>query len=619
MKKIIVVGAGHAGLEAAFICAQMGCKTYLIVLDEKYVGNCPCNPSIGGPAKGIVTREIDALGGMQAKAADACQLQMKLLNNSKGPGVQALRAQIDKVAYQKWFINEIKKNKNIELISAEVTGILVKNKTAYGVVLNSNKKLLADAVILTTGTYMESVTHQGNKKAKEGPSGFKYSHGLSKNLIDLGFKTIRLKTGTPPRIHKGSIDYSKTQLEPGTDAKLAFSDSTNKFVSIKKQLPCYLIYTNDRTHKIIKKNINDSAMYGGHISGVGPRYCPSIEDKIMRFIDKERHSLFIEPESKKLDSMYLGGFSTSFSAAVQDQLIRTLPGLENCKVISYGYAIEYDALDPIQLYPTLETKLIKNLYSAGQINGTSGYEEAAGQGLMAGINAVLKLKNKDPFILRRDEAYIGVMIDDIVTKGITDPYRLLTSRAEHRLLLRNDNAQERLVEHAKELGLISNITYKKYLKSQKNICKVIDFLNTKTIGSYSTLRKLTKNTNFTLYQFLKRPEVKLNELLNLIKFNEIKLSDSEILKIEIKVKYEGYINNYLRSLKKIDNFSKIKLPKNFDYKKVLNLSNEAIEKLNKIQPFTLQQASQISGINLPDLVAVKNFLASNNKKTKKYL
>lgn len=619
MKKIIVVGAGHAGLEAAFICARMGCKTYLIVLDEKYVGNCPCNPSIGGPAKGIVTREIDALGGMQAKAADACQLQMKLLNNSKGPGVQALRAQIDKVAYQKWFINEIKKNKNIELISAEVTGILVKNKTAYGVVLNSNKKLLADAVILTTGTYMESVTHQGNKKAKEGPSGFKYSHGLSKNLIDLGFKTIRLKTGTPPRIHKGSIDYSKTQLEPGTDAKLAFSDSTNKFVSIKKQLPCYLIYTNDRTHKIIKKNINDSAMYGGHISGVGPRYCPSIEDKIMRFIDKERHSLFIEPESKKLDSMYLGGFSTSFSAAIQDQLIRTLPGLENCKVISYGYAIEYDALDPIQLYPTLETKLINNLYSAGQINGTSGYEEAAGQGLMAGINAVLKLKNKDPFILRRDEAYIGVMIDDIVTKGITDPYRLLTSRAEHRLLLRNDNAQERLVEHAKELGLISNITYKKYLKSQKNICKVIDFLKTKTIGSYSTLRKLTKNTNFTLYQFLKRPEVKLNELLNLIKFNEIKLSDSEILKIEIKVKYEGYINNYLRSLKKIDNFSKIKLPKNFDYKKVLNLSNEAIEKLNKIQPFTLQQASQISGINLPDLVAVKNFLASNNKKTKKYL
>lgn len=619
MKKIIVVGAGHAGLEAAFICARMGCKTYLIVLDEKYVGNCPCNPSIGGPAKGIVTREIDALGGMQAKAADACQLQMKLLNNSKGPGVQALRAQIDKVAYQKWFINEIKKNKNIELISAEVTGILVKNKTAYGVVLNSNKKLLADAVILTTGTYMESVTHQGNKKAKEGPSGFKYSHGLSKNLIDLGFKTIRLKTGTPPRIHKDSIDYSKTQLEPGTDAKLAFSDSTNKFVSIKKQLPCYLIYTNDRTHKIIKKNINDSAMYGGHISGVGPRYCPSIEDKIMRFIDKERHSLFIEPESKKLDSMYLGGFSTSFSAAIQDQLIRTLPGLENCKVISYGYAIEYDALDPIQLYPTLETKLINNLYSAGQINGTSGYEEAAGQGLMAGINAVLKLKNKDPFILRRDEAYIGVMIDDIVTKGITDPYRLLTSRAEHRLLLRNDNAQERLVEHAKKLGLIWNITYKKYLKSQKNVCKVIDFLKTKTIGSYSTLRKLTKNTNFTLYQFLKRPEVKLNELLNLIKFNEIKLSDSEILKIEIKVKYEGYINNYLRSLKKIDNFSKIKLPKNFDYKKVLNLSNEAIEKLNKIQPFTLQQASQISGINLPDLVAVKNFLASNNKKTKKYL
>lgn len=618
MKKVIVVGAGHAGLEAAFSCAKMGCKTYLIVLDEKYVGNCPCNPSIGGPAKGIVTREIDALGGMQAKAADACQLQMKLLNNSKGPGVQALRAQIDKIKYQKWFLSEIKKNKKIELISAEVTNLLVKKKTVYGVILNNSKKLLADAVILTTGTYMESVTHQGNKKAKEGPSGFKYSHGLSQNLIDLGFRTIRLKTGTPPRIHKNSIDYSKTQLEPGTDAKLAFSDSTNKFISIKKQLPCYLIYTNDKTHKIIKKNIKDSAMYGGHISGIGPRYCPSIEDKIMRFVDKERHSLFIEPESIKLDTMYLGGFSTSFSATIQDKLIRTLPGLENCKVISYGYAIEYDALDPIQLYPTLETKLINNLYSAGQINGTSGYEEAAGQGLMAGINAVLKLKKKEPFILKRDEAYIGVMIDDIVTKGITDPYRLLTSRAEHRLLLRNDNSQERLISYAKKLGMISNSVYTKYLKSKKNISKVIDFLKTKRVGNYLPLRKLTNNTNFTLYQFLKRPEIKLKQLLNLIKFKQIKLSDSEILKIEIKVKYEGYINNYLRSLKNTDNFSRIKLPKNFDYKKVLNLSNEAIEKLNKIQPFTLQQASQISGINLPDLVAVKNFLEAKNKKSKKY-
>ena len=613
---IIVVGAGHAGLEAAFSSAKMGCKVFLIVLNKKYVANCPCNPSIGGPAKGIVTREIDALGGMQALAADACQLQMKILNSSKGPAVQALRAQIDKLKYHKWFLKEIKKYSNITLIEDEVVSLIIKKNKVFGVNLKKNNSLKGDAVILTTGTYMESIVHQGQKQEKEGPQGFLRSEGLSKYLSNIGFKLIRLKTGTPPRIHKDTIDYSQMQLEPGSDGKYSFSYSTTKFIPLTKQLPCYLIHTNANTHAIIKANFKDSAMFSGQITSVGPRYCPSIEDKIFRFADKERHQLFLEPESLKLDTMYLGGFSTSFSEKIQDKLIRTLPGLQNCKVVSYGYAIEYDAIDPLQLFLTLETKLIKNLYTAGQINGSSGYEEAAGQGLIAGINAALKLQNKKPFILKRDEAYIGVMIDDLVMKGISEPYRLLTSRSEHRLLLRHDNAQSRLIKYGKEFNLVSKDIFNSYLKSNKKIENFISFLKKEKVGKYENLRKITNNTNFSLYQYLKRPDVGLKTLLKEINFSQFSLSLNEINIIEIQIKYEGYIQNHLKSFKNIDKLNQIKIPKNFNYKNVLNLSNEAIDKLTKIQPFNLEQASRVSGVNFPDIFAIKNHI-NNLKRNKK--
>ncbi|WP_033160020.1 tRNA uridine-5-carboxymethylaminomethyl(34) synthesis enzyme MnmG [Mycoplasmoides alvi] len=613
---VAVVGAGHAGLEAAFSSAKMGCQVLLIVLSKKYIANCPCNPSIGGPAKGIVTREIDALGGMQALAADACQLQMKLLNSSKGPAVQALRAQIDKVKYHKWFLAQIKKNLNIKIIEDEVVSILTKNNKVYGVCLRKQKTVKSDAVILTTGTYMESIVHQGKNQFKEGPQKFLRSDGLSKNLLELGFKLIRLKTGTPPRIAKETIDYSQTSMELGSSGKYSFSYSTNKFIPLSKQLPCYLIHTNKQTHDIIKKNFKDSAMFSGQIKSVGPRYCPSIEDKIFRFSSKERHQLFLEPESLNLNTMYLGGFSTSFSIDIQDKLIRTLPGLKNCKVISYGYAIEYDAIDPLQLLPTLETKLIRNLYTAGQINGSSGYEEAAGQGLMAGINAALRLQNKKPLILKRNEAYIGVLIDDLVTKGVTEPYRLLTSRAEHRLILRHDNAQLRLITYGKKIGLVSHAVYSNYLFSSKKIKKFISFLKENNVGKYENLRKQTKNTNFTLYQYLKRPEIKLKELINELNLNNFKLTENEISIIEIEIKYEGYIKNNLKTFNSMNNLEKICIPKNFDYSSVLNLSNEAIDKLTKIKPLNLSQASRISGINLPDLIAIK-FNLLNLKKGKK--
>lgn len=612
MKKVVVIGAGHAGLEAAFSAAKLGCLVYLIVLDRKSVANCPCNPSIGGPAKGIVTREIDVLGGMQAKAADACALQMKLLNSSKGPGVQALRAQIDKKQYHHWFLKKITKQKNIILVEDEVIEIVTKKQKVTGVNLKKQKHLAADAVILTTGTYLQSVTHTGKNNQNAGPDGFKNSHYLSANLVALGFKLLRLKTGTPPRIDKNSIDYSQTTIEPGTDANLAFSFSTKKFLKLSKQLPCYLIHTNQLTHQIIQENISKSAVYGGQISGIGPRYCPSIEDKVMRFQDKNRHQLFIEPESISLDTMYLAGLSTSFDEKTQDQIIRTLPGLKNCKVIRYGYAIEYDAIDPIQLLPTLETKLIKNLYSAGQINGTSGYEEAAGQGIMAGINAALKLFKKKPFILSRNEAYIGVMIDDIVTKGVSDPYRLLTSRAEHRLLLRNDNAQTRLIKKAKSLKMIDQKQYLSYLASQKRIKQVLKFLETKKIGQFGQLRKLTNNTNLSLRHYLSRPEITLKKLLTLIKKNFNKLTYAEMLQVEINVKYAGYIKNSEKNLTQIGSLKNVVLSQKIDYKKVPNLSNEAVDKLNSIKPINLDQASRISGINFPDLVAVKNYI--NNSK-----
>ena len=608
---VIVIGAGHAGLEAGFASAKKGLKTAIITLSENDVGKMPCNPSIGGPAKGTVTREIDALGGMQGKAADACTLQIKMLGTSKGPGVWALRAQIDKVKYHQWFINEIKKQKNLDLIIDEVKKIIVNNDIVTGVELSSCV-INCKAVVITSGTYLSSITHRGKVTKNEGADGSNYAKFLSHNLNQLGFDLIRLKTGTPPRIQKDSIDYSKMEIDYGDNKELAFSFTKKEIDSnLKlKQLPCYLIYTNQFIHDLIKNNLDHSAMYSGAIQGIGPRYCPSIEDKIVKFSERERHQIFLEPESLSLETMYLGGFSTSMSIDIQDKMIRLLPGLKDCKVVKYGYAIEYDAIDPTQLYPSLMTKKITGLFTAGQINGTSGYEEAAAQGIIAGINAANYVLKKSMLILNRQNSYIGVMIDDIVTKGVTEPYRLLTSRAEHRLYLRNDNADDRLLEIGYNEGLISQQQYDNFLSDCQLIDKFLDYLNTKKIGQIPTLRDKTIKNNASLFEYLKRPEIKLKDIINDL---EIKISDERIIeKIEIKVKFSGYIAVQEEKIKQYKNIKEYNLSFILDYKKIPNLSLEAIDKLNKIKPLSLSQASRISGINIEDILKIKYYLDISN-------
>jgi len=464
--QVIVVGGGHAGLEASFASAHMGMKTLLVSINIKMMGNMPCNPSIGGSAKGIVVREIDALGGMMGIAADHHYLQMKMLNTGKGPGVQCLRAQQDKLEYPK-FLQEAALNcKNLTVVEGIVNELIHDDNRVFGVKLTDGRSYTSEAVILSTGTYMESYIFRGHKKIQQGPDGEKPSLGLSPYLRKMGIETYRLKTGTPPRIKKDSIDFSKAKLEPGTKGHLAFSYTTKEFIPLEEQEPCYLIYTNQTTHNIIKEHLDETALYSGNIVGVGPRYCPSIESKIMTFKDKERHQLFLEPESRYTDSIYLQGFSTSMSEEVQELMVRSLPGFEHAVFLKYAYAIEYDAIKTTEYGPTLELKKWPGLYIAGQICGTSGYEEAAGLGLLAGINASLKIQGKEPLILRRDQSYIGVMIDDLVTKGTEEPYRLLSSRAEFRLLLRHDNADLRLTDIGHQIGLISEDRYHYFLKKK---------------------------------------------------------------------------------------------------------------------------------------------------------
>ena len=602
---VVVIGAGHAGLEAAFGCAKQNMKVALITLNENTVALTPCNPSIGGPAKGVVVREIDILGGMQGLAADHNQLQMKMLNTSKGPGVWALRAQIDKVSYHQWFLEEVKKNKNIDLIIDEVTALNVKDKTISGVTTKTHGNIDATYVIITTGTYLKSLTYRGVNPVNEGPDGLENSNFLSNSLKDLGFELIRLKTGTPPRILKDSIDYSKMKIEGGSDKKLCFNHFQPFYMDYDKQLPCHIVYTNDKTHKIINDNLKKSAMYSGVIKSIGPRYCPSIEDKVVKFSDKPRHQIFVEPESLSLDTMYLGGFSTSMPVDVQEQMIRSLEGLENCVIKKFAYAIEYDAINPTQLYKTLETKLIKNLFFAGQINGTSGYEEAAAQGLVAAINVGCKFHHREPMILNRSESYIGVMIDDITTKGVMEPYRLLTSRAEHRLYLRNDNADERLMKISYDNQMVSQNQYDNYLKMMQTMEDIYKFLKEKTIGMFSALAKGNKKTNLSLYDYLKRPEVSIRDVINYIDVNKALINEELLDKIDINIKFEGYIKKQQEEISKISQLYQYKLDQIKDYKTIPNLSLEAIDKLNKIKPHDLDQASRISGINITDIINIK--------------
>ena len=605
---VIVVGGGHAGIEAALASARMGQETLLITGNLTKIGSLPCNPSIGGPAKGVVVREIDALGGEMGRNTDKTYIQMRMLNLSKGPAVRALRAQIDKVKYPEEIQHTMKMQPQLSLLEGFVDSLVVEAATIQGILMEDGTKIDADAVVLTTGTYMQSKVLVGQEANYAGPQGERPSMGLSDSIRQLGFKTYRLKTGTPPRLHKDSIDYSKATIQSGdVDVRHFSFDANAPMISAEDQAHCWLIHTTQDTHDVINANLGQSSMYSGVAEGVGPRYCPSIEDKIVRFSDKPRHQVFLEPESLFMDTIYVQGMSTSMPREIQEQMIRSLPGLEHAEFIKYAYAIEYDAIDPTQLSHSLETKLVKGLFTAGQVNGTSGYEEAAGQGLMAGINAALSVVGKDPLILGRDEAYIGVMIDDLVTKGTEEPYRLLTSRSEFRLLLRHDNADTRLLEKGFEVGLVSQARYEQFLIKQAQIDQELLHLqstrvfNTKETNAYlNDVISAPLTTNVAAYDLLKRPELTYYHVKELLG-EFVTVSEDVASQIEVQVKYQGYIDKSLVQSDRLKKLEHLMIPDSINYDSIHNLATEAREKLKKITPRTIGQAMRISGINPSDI------------------
>ena len=615
----IVVGGGHAGVEASHALATMGFKTALFSLNKKMIANMPCNPSIGGSAKGIVVREIDALGGIMGKCADKDYLQIKMLNMSKGPGVRCLRAQEDKYNYPHIVQEELNNTKNLTIIEEMVTSLIVKDGIVKGVKVDE-KIYHANAVILTTGTYMESTISVGHKKTPAGPDGEKASHGLSKSLQDLGIEIFRLKTGTPPRILKSSIDYSKAEIQLGSLGEYAFSYETKDFKSIEEQVPCYLIYTTPKTHEIIRNNLDRSSQFNGTISSLGPRYCPSIEGKVMTFATKERHQLFLEPETRDGESIYLQGFSTSMDEEIQEKMVHSLPGLENAKILKYAYAIEYDAVRTTEYDSSLAFKKVKGLFIGGQICGTSGYEEAAGLGLIAGINAAKYLRNEPPFILKRNESYIGVMIDDLITKGSEEPYRLMSSRAEYRLLLRHDNADIRLTEYGHELGLINEERYQKFIENKNKINDALTLLKETRVGGTEKINAILKEKGYnpllsgmSLEELLKRPNISYFDIAKIEpKLLDFNFDDNTILQIETTLKYEGYIKNQLKEAKNLEKMENIVLPTDIDYLNFEGLALEARQKLNKVRPLTLGQAYRISGVDPSDVNVILLTLKKNN-------
>ena len=618
MLDAIVVGAGHAGVEAALALAHAGKQTALITICINHIASMPCNPSIGGPAKGIVVREIDALGGMMPKVADKTALQFKMLNTTKGPGVWSMRVQSDKPEYTKMMRDICLNTENLEVIEDICEEIIVEDKKIKGVKLKNRGELLSRVVILTTGTYMDSCTMISAEVVSEGPDHEPTTKNLSESLRKNGIRLFRLKTGTPPRVRSSTIDFSKTQYEPGTNEKLRFSEESEDLLPFEKQLPCYLTYTTPKTLEIIRNNLNKSSMYSGVVKGVGPRYCPSIEDKVVRFADKERHQLFLEPIARDLDLTYVQGFSTSMPRDVQEEMVHSLIGLEKAEIVKYAYAIEYDAIDPLQVKANLEMKEIDGLFIGGQILGTSGYEEAAGLGIMAGINALRKLDNKEALILKRDEAYIGVMIDDLVTKGTKEPYRLLTSRSEYRLLMRHDNAEERLIKYGYENGLISAERYNRYLSDEKKISELKDYLKDAKV-SYETgvneyLNSLgfetEENKSYNAYELIKRPGVELVKILELLNRKDEYLNICK--NTEIQIKYEGYIDKARKEAWKMLKMDNIKLRADLDYKNIDNLALEARQKLDQIKPLSLGQASRISGINPSDIQVLAVYLRQHN-------
>ncbi len=612
--EVIVVGGGHAGCEAALACARKGHKTLLATGNIQNIADMPCNPSIGGSAKGIVVREIDALGGEMGINADKSLIQMKMLNSKKGPAVRALRAQADKITYPEEMRKTLFHQENLTVLECMVEDLIVEDHCAKGVILDDETKITSERVILTTGTYLKADILVGDTRRREGPHGEKPSNHLSDRLKDLGFKIIRLKTGTPQRILKSSIDFSVTQEEKGDSVYHTFSHDYEPFYDIDDQISCYLVYTSEKTHQIIRDHLNESSMYGGldDIEGIGPRYCPSIEDKIVRFADKERHQLFLEPESRYLDEIYIQGFSTSMPYNVQEEMVHSLKGLEHAVIKKYAYAIEYDAIYPTQLKPTLETKIIQNLYTAGQINGTSGYEEAACQGLMAGINASLSLEHKEPLVLKRSDAYIGVLIDDLVTKGVRDPYRLLTSRAEYRLLLRSDNADLRLREYGYQVGLINEGKYKKYCQKKQEIEALTNYLKehkvtpTREVNDYlKSIPSTELKDGISLYNLLKRPEITMQHLQHFI---EIPYTDEIQEQVLIHNKYEGYILKAQKEAEKMLRLEAKKIPETIDYDKIVNIASEARQKLKEVRPTSIGQAIRISGVNPSDISILMVYL-----------
>ena len=618
---IIVIGAGHAGIEAGLAAARLGKKTALITINQETIGKMPCNPSVGGPAKGIVTREIDALGGQMGYVADKTALQFKMLNSAKGPGVRALRVQSDKLAYSSMMKEICLKQENLTVIESLVERLIVEKQEARGVELQDGSILLSRAVIMTTGTYMSGKNMISDDVKIGGPDLEPTTNQLSESLRQVGVRTFRLKTGTPPRIRTSTIDFSKTKLEPGTPGFYHFSSLTkpDDVLPFEKQVSCYMTHTVPETHEIILNNLTKSSMYSGVVEGVGPRYCPSIEDKLVRFKDKERHLLFLEPESLSLPTTYIQGFSSSLPKEVQFQMVHTLPGLENCEIMKYAYAIEYDALDPVQMKSSFESKVIKNLFTAGQINGTSGYEEAAGQGLLAGINAVRKLDEKEPIIFSRDQAYIGVLVDDLTTKGTKEPYRLLTSRAEYRLLLRHDNAEERLTGIGHQIGLISDERYEAFLRNQSLLALKKEELQTSLFSmNDDRVKQYLLNHGYDDLSFsmngedlVKRPRLQARDLF---KLQGKEIDDNIAEKIDIDIKYEGYIAKAKREAERLKTMDHRVLSETLNYDEIPNLSIEGRQKLKEFKPETLGKASRISGVNPADIAVLSMYLKNMRRR-----